>query len=296
MHADETKTDAALVRRLIAGQFPGWADLPVVPVDSDGTVNALYRLGQELTVRLPRTEGGARDVETEHRWVPRLAPRLPFPVPEPVALGAPAEGYPWPWSVCRWLDGENPSAGQGGPLLAADLAALLAALRRTGVTDDAPPAYRSEPLASRDAATREALDRLDGDIDTALATAAWQEALRAPAAEGPGVWVHGDLQPGNVLVSGDRLGAVLDFGCTGVADPAVDLIAGWYLLSADGRRVFRTRTAADDAAWARGRGWALSIALMELAYYRTRNAWMASTARHVIAEILADAAGAVSDR
>lgn len=304
MHTDETKTDTALVRRLIAGQFPGWADLPVVPVASYGTVNALYRLGPDLTVRLPRIEGGSRDVETEHRWLPRLAPHLPFPVPAPVALGRPAEGYPWSWSVCRWLDGVNPAPGRGGPHLAADLAALLAALRRVAVTDDAPPAYRSEPLASRDASTRAALDRLDGVIDMARATAAWEEAARAPAARGPGVWVHGDLQPGNVLVSGDRLGAVIDFGCMGVADPAVDLIAAWYLLSPEGRKTFRTKVTmspkadteteaateplADDATWARGRGWALSIALMELSYYRTRNETMASTARHVIEEILAD--------
>ncbi|MEU9058572.1 aminoglycoside phosphotransferase family protein [Streptomyces sp. NPDC048430] len=288
MHADETRTDAALVRRLLAAQFPAWADLPVDPVGSHGTVNAIYRLGRDLAVRLPRIEGGSKDVATESRWLPRLAPHLPFAVPTPLAEGVPAEGYPWSWSVCRWLDGTNPAPGAGSAEFAADMAEFVLALRRVD-TADAPPAYRSETLASRDTATRGALDALHGVIDTGVAATAWADALRAPAPQGPAVWVHGDLQPGNVLVSGGRLSAVIDFGCMGLADPAVDLIPGWYLLRAGARRVFRTRMGADAATWARGRGWALSIALMELSYYRTSNPVMAETARRVIGEVLGDA-------
>lgn len=288
MHANETRTDAALVHRLLAAQFPAWAELPVEPVGSHGTVNAIYRLGADLAVRLPRIEGGSKDVATEHRWLPRLAEHLPFPVPVPLAAGVPAEGYPWSWSVCRWIDGDNPAAGSGGAGFAADIAEFVLALRRADTTD-APPAYRSEPLAARDTATREALDALDGVIDTTAAAGVWSDALRAPDQQGPAVWVHGDLQPGNVLVSGGRLSAVIDFGCMGLADPAVDLIAGWYLLPAGARRVFRTEVGADGAEWARGRGWALSVALMELSYYRTSNPVMATTARHVIGEILAEA-------
>lgn len=285
MHADGTYTDEALVRRLLAAQFPDWADLPVERVGSHGTVNAVYRLGTELAVRLPRVEGGSKDVAAEHRWLPRLAERLPFAVPVPLAEGVPAEGYPWSWSVCRWIDGDNPAVGSGGACLAADIAEFVLALRRVDTTD-APPAYRSEPLAARDTATRGALETLHGVIDIARAAAVWSDALGAPGPQGPLVWVHGDLQPGNVLVSGGRLGAVIDFGCMGLADPAVDLIAGWYLLPAGPRRHFRTRVGADAAEWVRARGWALSIALMELSYYRTSNQMMASTARHVIGEIL----------
>ncbi|MFJ6855259.1 aminoglycoside phosphotransferase family protein [Streptomyces sp. NPDC091271] len=285
MHADETKTDAALVRRLLAAQFPAWADLPVEPVGSHGTVNAIYRLGADLAVRLPRIEGGSKDVATESRWLPRLAPHLPFAVPTPLAEGAPDEGYPWAWSVCRWLDGTNPAPGVGSAEFAADVAEFVLALRRVDTTDG-PPAYRSEQLPSRDTATRGALDALHGVIDTGAAATAWTEALRAPTPKGPAVWVHGDLQPGNVLVSGGRLNAVIDFGCMGLADPAVDLIPGWYLLRAGARRTFRTRVGADAATWARGRGWALSIALMELSYYRTSNPAMAETARRVVGEIL----------
>lgn len=290
MHANERTTDVPLVRRLLAAQFPEWAGLPVEPVDSHGTVNAIYRLGPDLAVRLPRVEGGAGDVHTEHRWLPHLAPHLPLRIPTPVAKGAPGEGYPWAWSVCHWLDGANPGA-DGGPdpaALAAGLAEFVTALRRIDTTE-APPAYRGGPLATRDASTRGALGALHGVIDTTAATAAWTEALRAPDHSGPGVWVHGDLQPGNVLLQEDgRLGAVIDFGCMGVADPAVDLIAGWYLLPTGARSAFRGAVGVDDGSWARGRGWALSIALMELSHYRITNPVMAAHARRVIDEVLSD--------
>lgn len=161
----------------------------------------------------------------------------------------------------------------------------MLALRRIDPAD-APPAYRSEPLASRDPAAREALAALGGVLDRASATAAWNEALTAEPFTDRPVWVHGDLQPGNVLVADGRLAAVIDFGCIGLADPAVDLIAAWYLLTAGARETFRTAVAADDATWTRGRGWALSIALMELAHYRDTNPVMAGIAAQVIDEIV----------
>ncbi|PCG85506.1 phosphotransferase [Streptomyces sp. WZ.A104] len=286
-------TAPSLVRGLIAAQFPQWADLPVEAVDASGTANAIYRLGADKSVRLPRTEGGAADVATEHRWLPRLAPHLPFPVPVPLAQGAPGEGFPRAWSVCSWLEGANPRPGDGSStseLLAADLAEFVRALRRIDPAD-APPAYRSEALASRDAETREALAALDGVLDAKAVAAAWEEALAAPAFTDRPVWVHGDLQPGNVLVADGRLTAVIDFDCLGLADPAVDLIAAWYLLTAGARETFRTAVGADEATWARGRGWALSIALMELAHYRRTNPVMAGIAAHVIDEVLAAGRG-----
>ncbi len=278
--------EPSLVRGLIAAQFPQWADLPVEAVEASGTANAIYRLGADKSVRLPRTEGSAADVATEHRWLPRLAPRLPFPVPLPLAQGVPCEAFPRPWSVHTWLEGTNPGPGDASSsseLLAADLAEFVLALRRIAPTD-APPAYRAEPLASRDRATREALAALDGVVDRENTTAAWTDSLAAPPFTARPVWAHGDLQPGNVLVADGRLTAVIDFGCTGLADPAVDLIAAWYLLTAGAREAFRTAVAADDATWTRGRGWALSIALMELAHYRESNPVMARIAAHVIEE------------
>ncbi|WP_097875606.1 aminoglycoside phosphotransferase family protein [Streptomyces sp. ms184] len=285
--------EPTLVRGLIAAQFPHWADLPVEAVAASGTANAIYRLGADKAVRLPRTEGSAADVATEHRWLPRLAEQLPFPVPLPLAQGTPDKAFPRPWSVCTWLEGTNPAPGDASSssdLLAADLAEFVLALRRI-TPEDAPPAYRSEPLASRDPATRKALATLTGIVDAEAVTAAWKQSLSAPPSTATPVWVHGDLQPGNVLVADGRLTAVIDFGCTGLADPAVDLIAAWYLLTAGARQTFRTALAADEATWARGRGWALSIALLELAHYRETNPVMARIAAHVIEEIVGDFAG-----
>ncbi|QSS91317.1 aminoglycoside phosphotransferase family protein [Streptomyces sp. M54] len=280
--------EPSLVRGLIAAQFPHWSDLPVEAAGTGGTANAIYRLGADMSVRLPRTEGSAADVATEQRWLPKLAPRLPFPVPTPLAQGAASEGFPRPWSVHTWLDGVNPAPGDAtasSDLFAADLAEFVLALRRID-PQDAPPAYRAEPLASRDEATRTALASVGGVVDVEAATTEWKEALAAPPHTGRPVWVHGDLQPGNVLVDDGRLTAVIDFGCTGLADPAVDLIAAWYLLAPDARDTFRTALAPDDATWARGRGWALSIALLELAHYRETDPRMARIAAHVIEELL----------
>ncbi|MGV9249833.1 aminoglycoside phosphotransferase family protein [Streptomyces sp. NPDC003697] len=288
LHAGEPDIDAALVRRLVAAQFPRWADLSVTPVRSAGTSNVTYRLGEDMVVRLPRTAGAAGDVDKEHTWLPRLAPALPLAVPVPLGRGAPGEGYPWPWSVYRWLDGESAAAADPADpaALARDLADFVTALHRLDPTGG-PPSYRGEPLSSRDAATRADLAGLEGAVDTEAAAAAWDEALRAPGPAGPPVWVHADLQPGNLLVHGGRLSAVIDFGCLGLGDPAVDLIAAWYVLPAGAREVFRAAVDADEAAWARGRGWALSIALAELRYYRETDPVMTAVAHRVVDGLLA---------
>lgn len=315
MHADEAEIDAGLVRRLIATQFPRWAGLPVRRVPSGGTVNAVFRLGGELSVRLPLTAGGAEDVDLEYGHLPRLAAGLPVPVPGPLAKGEPGEGYPYPWSVCRWLSGTTlpPDAGVAAPgPLAGELAAFVRAMRAVDPAG-APLSYRSETLADRDAATRAALALLrpDDGVDVPAVTAAWETALRAPAHPGPPVWLHGDLSPGNVLVTGDsarggdgrangagHLGGVLDFGCMGLGEPAVDLIAAWNLFTGPAREAFRAALAdgdredggggVDDAAWARGRGWALSISLIQLPYYRHTNPVMVASSKFVIDEVLAD--------
>lgn len=289
MHADEVRVDGSLVRRLLAAQFPDWAGLPLARVESSGTVNALYRLGGDLAVRLPRIPGGADDVTEEARWLPLLAPSLPVAVPEILGLGTPAEGYPWHWTVVRWIDGELPVPGAlSDPRgLAADLGAFVSALRRADLRDG-PRAYRGGPLKSVDAETRGAIEALRGTVDARAATAVWEDALAAPSWTGPAVWLHSDLMPMNLLTREGRLAAVIDFGTLGTGDPAADLIPAWNLLPTAARPVFREATGADDAQWARGRGWALSMALIQLPYYRTTNPVMAENARHVIREVLAD--------
>jgi aminoglycoside phosphotransferase (APT) family kinase protein len=289
MHAEEAPIDTPLVRRLIATQFPRWADLDIAPVASAGTDNAMYRLGTDMAVRLPRIESAAANVETESHWVPRLAPDLPVDVPVPVGQGSPAHGYPWPWTVVRWLDGENPVVGHldNAAGLAEDLAGFVTALR-TIDTAGGPPASRGVPLGSRDVPTRTAIAELHGLIDTDAVTAAWEDALRLPDEADSCAWIHGDLAPGNILVNDGRLDAVIDFGALGIGDPTVDLIVAWNLLPAVARDVFRAALGVDDTTWLRGRGWALSIALIQLPYYRSTNPSLAANARHVIAEVLAD--------
>lgn len=289
MHADEAEIDAPLVQRLIARQFPEWAELPVERLESAGTENAMFRLGGELVVRMPRHPRAVGAIEHEQRWLSLLGPRLPVAVPEPLGRGRAGEEFPWCWSVYGWLDGRNPDvdALDSPETLARELADFIRALRRVDA-GNGPAHYRAVPLSARDTATRAALAQLTSEVDTEAVTGLWEQAMRAPEHMGPALWAHGDLSPGNVLVTEGRLSAVIDFGCTGVGDPAVDLIVAWNLLPARVRDIFRAAVGADDAEWARGRGWALSISLIQLPYYRETNPVLAANSRHVIREILAE--------
>ena len=287
MHDDEVHIDEHLVRRLLYAQFPHWAHLPLAPVSSAGTDNAMYRLGDDLAVRIPRIGWAVESLRNEQHWLPQLAPHLPVLCSVPVGIGTPGEGLEWPWSICRWVAGENPRAGQlCEPVgLAADLAGFITALRGIDPTAG-PPAYRGSALVVQDPQVRTALAELDGLIDVAAATCAWEDALRVQAYAGPPMWLHGDLSPFNLLTTQGRLTGVIDFGLMGVGDPSIDLIPAWNLLPATVREQFRTALAVDDHAWARGRGWALSVAVVALPYYQTTNPPLADDARHVIGEIL----------
>jgi aminoglycoside phosphotransferase (APT) family kinase protein len=294
MHDDEVDTDVSLVRRLLAAQFSQWADLPIAPVSSAGTDNALYQLGGEMVVRLPRIHWAVGQIDKEQRWLPVLAPLLPLAIPVPLARGEPGEGYPWRWSVYPWLPGENATIERiADPRqMATELAQFIVALERIDPTGGPPPgphnSGRGVPLAERDSGTRAAIATLHGMLDTAAVTAAWEADLQAPAWHGPPVWIHGDLQSGNLLAVQGRLSAVIDFGCLGVGDPACDVMAAWLVLSAETRAVFRAALSVDDATWARGRGWALYFGLIALPYYQDTNPVLAGIARRAIAEVLAD--------
>lgn len=294
MHAGEVATDAGLVRRLLAAQFPQWADLPITPVRSEGTDNAIYRIGAKMAARLPRIESAVAQIDKESLWLPRLAPLLPLAVPDPLAKGAPGEGYPWPWSVYRWLAGQNAAvAPLDDPQRAAvDLARFVTALRGVATTGWPPPgpptSFRDEPLADRDEAVREALVVLDGMLDTEAALAVWERSLAAPVWDGPRVWIHADLQPLNLLVERGRLSAAIDFGGLGLGDPAVDVMPAWTLFSGASGETFRAALAVDEATWERGRGWALSFALIALPYYLQTNVALADVSRRAIATVLAE--------
>ena len=262
--------DTDLVRRLVDSQFPQWADLPIATVELDGWDNRTFRLGSELSVRLPTGSWYAQQVAKEQRWLPVLAPRLPLPIPTPVAAGAPDAGYPYPWSVYRWLEGE-PVAVVGvadRTAFATALAGFLNALGRIDATGGPAPGehnfFRGGPLATYEAEAMEALDVLGDEVPRDAALRVWADAMATSWERDP-VWFHGDVAVGNLLVRDGRLAAVLDFGSSGVGDPACDMVIAWTFLSGASRDRFRAELGVDRGTWSRGRGWALWKALITLA-------------------------------
>jgi aminoglycoside phosphotransferase (APT) family kinase protein len=250
--------DGRLVQRLIAAQFPHWAALPIRPVPRGGWDNRTFRLGADMLVRLPSAAPYALAVEKEQRWLPILAPHLPLPVPVPLAAGKPGEGYPHPWSVYRWIEGET--AGVPLDSSAPALADFLLALREVDPVGGPGPGqhnwFRGGPLQTYDEDMKEGIERLDDPALRAAVADSWQESLEAPW-DGRPVWFHGDVAPGNLLTSGGVLSAVIDFGTCGVGDPACDLAIAWTSLTPPAREAFFDRMGVDGSTWLRGRGWAL---------------------------------------
>lgn len=287
------RIDASLVRRLIAEQFPRWADLPVVAVEPGGWDNRTFRLGDEWSVRLPSDSGYAPQVEKEQEWLPLLAAALPLPIPTPIAQGRPAEGYPHPWSVYRWIEGTPATVDAINDIrqFAAALGRFLLALHTVNAADGPPPglhtAFRGGPLTHYDAEARRALAALGGSVDARTATAIWETALDA-AWSGPPVWFHGDVAADNLLLRAGRLAAVIDFGCAGVGDPACDVTIAWTLLDAASSQVFRNAAQFDRATWARGRGWALWKALITLEQRTTAGPVKLRQAAHALERVITD--------
>jgi len=252
---------------LIEEQFPEWSDLPVVALPLSGTDNALFRLGDRLTVRLPRAPWAVDQVATDASWLPRLAPHLPVPVPAPVAVGRPGADYPWPWTVVPWLEGRNPQAGEDLVDLAVDLAGFVRAM--IAIEEMGGPVKegieRGVPLGRRDELTRRSIAALGDRIDGRAVGAAWDEAMAADEWPGPPLWLHGDLLEGNLLVDRGRLTGVIDFGGLGRGDPAVELRPAWSLFDARARAAYREALGFDEATWVRGWGWVLSVSLYWLA-------------------------------
>jgi aminoglycoside phosphotransferase (APT) family kinase protein len=267
MHVDGVEIDDSLVRRLLVDQFPEWADLPLKRVEPAGTVNAIFRLGDRLALRLPRRKGPTKPGGKELDWLPKLAPLLPLEIPVPVAQGQPGAEYPWFWDVHTWVDGETATVNEIDAIQAAhDLAAFISALRQVDPTE-APPG-RGVPLSERDHEFRHWLARFDGDRRV---RSEWERALAAPAWDGPPVWHHGDLDVRNWLVRNGRISGVIDWGSMGAGDPACDVMVAWKLHAAVGRDAFRAALRVDDATWDRARGWVVSQAVAALAYYTPEN-------------------------
>jgi aminoglycoside phosphotransferase (APT) family kinase protein len=299
---DKADITPELVARLVAAQFPQWAHLPVTPVELDGWDNTTVRLGKEYLVRLPSDDAYIAQIDKEHRWLPILGRHLPLPIPEPVAKGHPGGGFPRPWSVYRWLEGEIASVENVADLthFAADLAGFLAALYAIEPTDGPPPGahsfFRGGSINVYDEETRESIEILADEIDGKAAADVWDAAIAGIWDRTP-VWVHGDVAATNLLVADGRLTAVIDFGCSAVGDPACDLVMTWTFLVGESRDAFRRVLSLDDATWARGRGWALWKALITLVHGKIkpsdtdaaarRFGWRGD-ARYVIEEVIAD--------
>jgi aminoglycoside phosphotransferase (APT) family kinase protein len=285
--------DVSLARRLIDSQFPQWSHLPIRAVEFDGWDNRTFRLGCELTVRLPSGGWYAQQVDKEQQWLPVLAPQLPLPIPTPVAKGEPDSGFPYPWSVYRWLDGEPASNARIGdpPGYATTLARFLNALGRVDATGGPAPGqhnfYRGGPLATYEDEALEAIDALGNEVPVEAVRRVWDDAMTTSWDREP-VWFHGDVSSGNLLVRDGRLAAVLDFGSSGVGDPACDTVIAWTFLSGASRARFRADLDVDSGTWSRGRGWALWKALISLVGHLEREAPDAALARREIDQILTD--------
>ena len=285
--------DEHLARRLVDGQFPQWADLPITPVELSGVDNRTFRLGRQMTVRLPSGQWYALQVDKEQRWLPFLAPRLSLPIPTPVTRGIPGEGYPYSWSVYRWLEGESAATGSIGDLteFATTLAGFLRELQRADAADGPLPGrhnfFRGGPLTTYAAETLRAIDALGDEIPGAAVRAVWDDAIAATS-KGEPVWFHGDVATGNLLVRDGRLSAVIDFGTSGVGDPACDVVIAWTLFFGASRDAFRRTLGVDSDTWSRGRGWALWKALITVVGSREQDPVAATASRRVIERLVAD--------
>ncbi|MDA2187246.1 aminoglycoside phosphotransferase family protein [Bacillus cereus] len=267
MHADELKIEERLVRRLLVDQFPRWAELPLRKVEPVGTVNAVFRLGDEYSIRLARREGPTTPGGREFLWLPKIAPLVPLEIPVPIAQGRPNNEYPWFWEIHSWLKGETvPIEALEEIQAARDLAEFVLALQQVDPTGG--PLGRGIPLAQRDKDFRYWLARFNGDP---AVSAVWESALSAPPWNGPPVWHHGDLDVRNWLVRDKRISGVIDWGTIGIGDPACDVMVAWKLHSPEARDVFLDATRTDDATLARARGWVVSQAVAILAYYTPQN-------------------------
>ncbi|MBX3710165.1 MAG: aminoglycoside phosphotransferase family protein [Gammaproteobacteria bacterium] len=294
MHENEFEINEDIVRTLLKSQCPQWADLSISPIKSTGTDNALFRLGADLIMRLPRIEWEpgsiSKSINKEYEWLPKIANFLKMPISEPIFKGNSDQSYPWPWLISTWNEGHNPNFEKDNEYehLAKDLALFLNDFHKISLPNG-PLSRRGVPLKKVDEETKKAIGELEGEIDIADVTLLWEQLSNIPYWNKEPVWIHGDFLPGNILIQDNRLSAVLDFSDVGIGDPACDLIIAWALLNPHSRKFFRDNLEGiDHSTWERGRGWALSIALIMLPYYMHSNPVLATLARRMIENVLSE--------
>ncbi len=293
LSASEPHIDSALVLQLLRSQFPQWADLAVVPMSSGGWCNVAFRLGEQMVVRLPRHRAYVEALSKESRWLPFLSTALPYPIPTPLAMGEPGQGYPWPWLILQWIEGDTAMPERIANLtdFAIDVGRFLTAMRRIDAASGPAPGqhnfHRGGSLHHYDSQAQQALVALSGKIDTKAASEIWEKALATTWTDSP-VWIHGDFSVGNVLVQNGKLQAVIDFGNAAVGDPACDLAMAWTLFEGDSRNAFLKALSLDGATWGRGRGWTLWKAMIIAAGISSSNAFEATQPFRVIDAVIAD--------
>ena len=308
LHANEIPIEIDLVRKLVATDFPQYREMALEKMAKSGSSNVLFRLGNDLLIRMPRQPGGGSSVEKECRWTPELAPHLSVNVPRIIASGRPGFGYGEVWSIVTWLEGDlpyansSPNSTDSNQLhLAADLADFVRQLRTIDIPQDAKAdvdlrSYRGRALVEYDVQTRINIEQcrdiegLDVDLDAALAI--WESALALPGAKvaASDCWYHGDLVAENLLTNRGHLTGVLDFGGLAIGDPTIDLHGVWELLGPSAREVFRKRLNVEDSEWLRGRAWALAIALGCFTYYWDKMPGRQRDRLEMIRSVLADVA------
>jgi aminoglycoside phosphotransferase (APT) family kinase protein len=289
---DAERLTIELAGTLVAEQFPHWAELDIEVVAPGGHDNRTFRLGPEFTIRLPTDEGYVDGELKEHEWLARLAPVLPLRIPEVVGVGRPSADFRRPWSIRRWIPGDTATWDRiADPVdFARDLAGFLVALRSAD-TEGAPEAgaqsfFRGTHPSSYDEDTRSTIAKIADELDVAHVISVWERALASEWSQQP-VWFHGDVASGNLIVADGRLRAVIDFGTSGIGDPACDTVIAWTLLTGAARDAYRDALGLDEQTWDRGRGWALWKALITIAEHREKNPLIADEARRVLAEVLA---------
>jgi len=296
LHEDEVNIDPSLARRLLAEQMPEDRALPLHRVPSGGTENAVFRLGDDLAIRMPLHPGAVGGLLKEVRWLSLVAAQVSLAVPEVVSTGEPSADYPFPWAVVRWLAGEDALTGRIDSIreAALTLGRFVTELQGIDMTDAPLPGtegfVRGLPLVGRDSTFRAALAQCEGLVDVERVGQIWDDALAASEWDRPPVWLHADLIPGNLLMRDGRLVGVLDFGAMATGDPAYDVTPAWHLLDRDSRPAFREFVGADEATWRRARGLVVSGGVIALPYYLHSNPSMVATARRGIREVLADLA------
>ncbi|MEZ4641656.1 MAG: aminoglycoside phosphotransferase family protein [Chloroflexota bacterium] len=288
MHKGEMDINIALVRQLLAEQFPHLAKRPVTLVRSTGTVNAIFRIGDDLYARLPRVAEWAKSLNREWEWLPKIAPHISLAIPQPVVRGKPTSTYPYSWAIYRWIEGASYQDDliNDERQVARDLANFIMELQ--GVAMQGAPSGGRAPLIELDAVTRSVIETLRGVIDTEAVLELWTRSLEVPPWNGKPVWIHGDLLKSNLVVRDGRLCAVVDFGGVGIGDPAADIVPAWSVFNEVGRETFRRALVVDDNTWYRACGYALHQALMIIPYYPDTNPEFVIMAKRTVNEILTD--------